>query len=90
MKNFNKIFELANLEVSSNSEIEKDFEKIVNWVEKLKEVNTEDVKPPEVYSNIMILRKDIKNKFEGREGILLNIPEKKDDFFVVPRVVKNG
>ena len=77
MKDFNKIFELANLEVSSNSEVEKDFEKIVNWIEKLKEVSTEDIKPPEVYSNIMILRKDTRKKFDEKECLLSNIPEKR-------------
>ena len=89
MKDFNKIFELANLEVSSDSEIKRDFEKIVNWIDKLKEVKTEDIETPEVFSKIMILREDKVFKFENLKGIYSNIPEKEKNFFVVPQVVKN-
>ena len=89
MKEFSKIYKLANLEVSSDSYISKDFEKIVEWVNKLKEVETEDTEAPEVFSKIMLLREDNVLKFENIKGIYSNIPEKDNNFFVVPQVVKN-
>jgi len=89
MDNFNKIFKLANLDVSRESDLIKDFEKIVKWVDKLKEVETTNVNTPEVFSNIMILREDQVIKFENLKGIYSNIPEKSKNFFVVPRVIKN-
>ncbi len=89
MKDLNKIFELANLEASSDSEIKKDFEKIVKWIDKLKEVKTEDIETPEVFSRIMLLREDNPLKFENIKGIYSNIPERDNNFFVVPQVVKN-
>ncbi len=89
MKDLNKIFELANLEASSDSEIKKDFEKIVKWIDKLKEVKTEDIETPEVFSRIMLLREDNVLKFENIKGIYSNIPERDNNFFVVPQVVKN-
>ncbi len=89
MKNFSRIFELSNISPEENSEIVKDFEKIVKWVEKLKKIDSEDIEPPVVFSSIMKLREDNSRKFDYLEGILKNIPVREKDFFVVPRVVKN-
>ena len=67
----------------------KELSKIINWVEKLNEVDTKDVIPITNPSDIKIpFRKDEINDGKIEDKILKNAPEKKAGYFVVPKVVE--
>ena len=74
---------------------EKDAEKmmqdmtaIVDWVEKLKEVNTDDVEPLTTMSfEVNVMREDeVKDQLD-HESVLKNAPKKDLDYFHVPKVL---
>ena len=62
---------------------------IVDWVEQLNEVNTDNVEP---LSNVSMaklpLRKDIENNDDNSKDILSNAPDKLENYFAVPKVVE--
>ncbi|MFZ6012171.1 MAG: Asp-tRNA(Asn)/Glu-tRNA(Gln) amidotransferase subunit GatC [Bacteroidota bacterium] len=86
-----KIAHLARLEFD-----EKDAEKmmadmtaIVEWVEKLKEVNTDGVEPLTTMSyEVNSLREDEVKQHLGRESALKNAPKKDSEYFRVPKVLE--
>lgn len=86
-----KIAHLARLEFD-----EKDAEKmmadmsaIVDWVEKLKEVDTEGVEPLTTMSHeVNALRDDEVKTPLSHERALLNAPKKDADYFRVPKVIE--
>ncbi|RUM58578.1 MAG: Asp-tRNA(Asn)/Glu-tRNA(Gln) amidotransferase GatCAB subunit C [Persephonella sp.] len=61
---------------------------ILNFIEKLNELNTDNVKPfYELINQETPLRDDKSRKSLPREEALKNAPQQEDGFFVVPRVV---
>ena len=69
--------------------VENEFNKILNWVEQLKEVDTESVEPLiSVNENHLILRKDEVTEGNQAEAVLANAPQKEYGYFVVPKVVE--
>lgn len=91
-----KIAHLARLEVRED-EAEKmmqDLTEILNWVDKLKEVDTEGVEPLTTMSyELNALREDDPNKADhekhlDRERALLNAPQKNGEYFIVPKVLE--
>lgn len=88
-----KVAHLSRLELPAHKEEEliKDLEKIVSWVEKLKEVNTENVEPLTNMSfEKNVLRKDIsKNEFDEKQAFE-NAPDHSDGFFQVPKVLDSS
>ena len=75
---------------------EKDAEKmmqdmtaIVDWVEKLKEVDTDGVEPLTTMSfEVNVLREDIVGQHLPHDEALKNAPKKDDQFFRVPKVLE--
>ncbi len=62
---------------------------ILNFVEKLNELNTENVPPfHELIDKKTPLRKDKPESSLDTEEALKNAPKREGNFFVVPRVVK--
>jgi aspartyl-tRNA(Asn)/glutamyl-tRNA(Gln) amidotransferase subunit C len=86
-----KITHLARLEFDEK-EAEKmiaDMTAIVEWVEKLKEVDTEGVEPLTTMSyEINAVRDDEVKKHLSREQALLNAPDKDTEYFRVPKVIE--
>jgi aspartyl-tRNA(Asn)/glutamyl-tRNA(Gln) amidotransferase subunit C len=87
-----KISHLARLEFENEAkeEIKNDLERMLTFVEKLNEVNTDDVEPL-IYmsSESNILRNDeVKNTVTHKEA-LFNAPKHDTDYFKVPKVVEN-
>ena len=86
-----KIAHLSRLEID-----EKDAEKllqemtaIVDWVEKLKEVDTNGVEPLTTMSfEVNVMRDDEVKEHLPHERALLNAPKKDDDYFRVPKVLE--
>ena len=87
-----KIASLAKLELTEQEvkEYSKDLNKILKWMEELKEVDVSNVEPvTSVTNNELYEREDIsyKNMVE-QEKILLNAPEKVGEYFTVPKVIE--
>lgn len=68
---------------------EDEFNKILGWVDQLKEVNTDDVEPlVSVNENHLQMRKDEVTDGNIAEQILANAPMKEYEYFAVPKVVE--
>jgi len=82
---------LARLELSEEERagILKDLNNILQMVEKMNEVNTDEVEPL-VYINeaANVWREDVVNGQVSREEALKNAPEKNNEFFKVPKMIK--
>ena len=77
------------IEEKEIEKISKELSEIITWVEKLNEVDTNNVTPVANPSDIKIpFRKDEINDGKIEEKILKNAPEKKAGYFVVPKVVE--
>jgi len=82
---------LARLEFAPEDKevLKVDLERMINFVEKLNEVNTDGVEPLLHMSPRMnVLREDVVQESISREEALLNAPAKNDAFFLVPKVIK--
>ena len=68
---------------------EQEFNKILNWIEQLNEVNTDDVEPlvPVNESNI-VCREDKVTEGNQSAAVLANAPQAEYGYFVVPKVVE--
>ena len=67
----------------------KDMTAIVNWVEKLKEVNTDGVEPLTTMSHeVNVLREDEVKEHLSHDLALKNAPKKDADYFRVPKVLE--
>lgn len=82
---------LARLELSTEEKesIRKDLNNILQMVEKMNELNTEDVEPL-IYINEQenIWREDKVENQVNRTDALKNAPDKNEQFFKVPKVIK--
>lgn len=68
---------------------EAEFNKILNWVEQLNEVNTDGVEPlVSVNETNLTLREDEVTDGNKSAAILANAPQKEYGYFVVPKVVE--
>ena len=66
-----------------------DLNSIFDFIEKLNELNTDNVEPlTSVAETTLKLRVDEVKSENIRDKILKNSPEENEDFFVVPRVVE--
>ena len=66
-----------------------DMNSIFDFIEKLKELDTDNVEPlTSVAETTLKLRVDEVKSGNIREDVLKNSPDENEDFFVVPRVVE--
>jgi aspartyl-tRNA(Asn)/glutamyl-tRNA(Gln) amidotransferase subunit C len=83
-----KIAHLSRLEFDEKAEqsLLQDVNKILDWVEKLKEIDTENVKPlTHMSEEVNILREDVVANMLKHEDALINGPKKDSDYFRVPK-----
>ena len=86
-----KIAKLSRIKIDDAEieELSKQLSAIVDWVEQLNEVNTENVEP---LSNVSMaklpLRKDIENIKDNSKDVLFNAPDKLENYFAVPKVIE--
>jgi len=86
-----KIAKLSRIKIEDDEidELSNQLSSIVNWVEQLNEVNTDNVEP---LSNVSMtklpLRKDIEYIEDNSKEVLLNAPDKLGNYFAVPKVVE--
>lgn len=86
-----KIAHLSRLEFDEKDaeKMMKDMTAIVNWVEKLNEVNTDGVEPLTTMTyEVNIFREDEVKEHLDHERALLNAPKKDADYFRVPKVIE--
>ena len=86
-----KIAKLTRIKIDESeiAELSAQLSLILDWVEQLNEVNTNNVEPLNNVSKAKLpLRKDEENKEDKSKDILSNAPEKLENFFVVPKVVE--
>ncbi len=84
-----KIAKLANL-ISENKKMEKDFSSILDYVNKLKEVDVSNVEETANLScSINVFRKDIEEK-KDNALILELMPEKRNNYLVVNEVFEEN
>ncbi len=86
-----KISSLARLEFGTDEKekIRQDLEQILTFVEKLNELDTENIEPLVYLSDKKrVLREDRIVISIGPEEALLNAPEKSGRFFKVPKVIR--
>lgn len=67
----------------------QEFDKIIAWVDQLKEVDTDNIEPLiSVNENHLALRKDEVTDGNQAEAVLANAPMKEYGYFAVPKVVE--
>ena len=87
----NKIARLSRikLEDKESEDYIADLNSILDWVEQLNEVNTDNIEPlSNISSSILPKRVDLSNDVNSSEEILKNAPDKLEGFFAVPKVVE--
>ena len=89
-----RLAKLSKLEFSEQEKIEmvEDFKKMVGFVDKLKEVDTEGVEPL-IYINedvTNVVREDKVEVMLSVEDALKNAPEKDSSYIKVPKVFKKN
>lgn len=86
-----KIAHLARLEIDEKDipKMMEDMSKMVSFVEKLNEVDTEGVEPLTTMSHeINSLRDDVVKDQLSKDDVLKNAPKKDENFFRVPKVLE--
>ena len=66
-----------------------EFNKILNWVEELKEVNTDDVEQlVSVNEENLVCRSDVVKDWNLKDEVLKNAPSSEFGYFAVPKFVE--
>ncbi|MBL7957009.1 MAG: Asp-tRNA(Asn)/Glu-tRNA(Gln) amidotransferase subunit GatC [Flavobacteriales bacterium] len=93
-KTLDRIAELARLDYSdpaARKAILADMEKVLAFVERLNEVDTEGVEPLIFMTDEAdVLRDDVAEVSITKKEALMNAPVKDSDYFKVPRVLDKG
>lgn len=90
-KTVDKIAFLSRLKIEDNVKeaTKEEFNKIIQWVDQLKEVETDNVEPLiSVNENSIQLREDEVTQGQCSKEILANAPMKEYGYFAVPKVVE--
>lgn len=91
LKTVKHISKLARISVDEEkaNKLAGDLNSIFEFIEKLNELNTENVEPLTSVANTTLrFREDEVQSQNIREKILTNSPDNNEDFFVVPKVVE--
>tara|TARA_Y100000589_G_C26908473_1_gene529260 strand:+ start:391 stop:684 length:294 start_codon:yes stop_codon:yes gene_type:complete len=87
-----KVAELARLKLD-DSQVKhhaEQIEKILDYINQLEKIDTKEVPcTTRAIEVVNVLRTDVKNKFEDRDKLLNLAPSRENDFFKVPKIIKN-
>ena len=89
-----KVEKLAKLAQLSFSKVEAnnmflDFKKILKFIDKLDEINTDNVKPlTHIHNKTNIYREDRVMDLDIKDSILENSPNHNSDYIKVPKILK--
>lgn len=82
---------MLRFEAEEKEQIKKDLEKMIGFVDKLKELDTTGVEPLlHMSTNRDVLRQDLPGSMLSQEEALSNAPDHDGTFFKVPKVIKKG
>ena len=87
----NKIARLSRIKLDDKESEDyiNDLNSILDWVEQLNEVNTENIEPlSNISSSVLPKREDTPKDANSSDEILENAPDKLEGFFAVPKVVE--
>ena len=88
IKHISKLSRIS-VEESKAKKLAGDLNSIFDFIEKLNELDTENIEPLTSVAEITLkLRSDEVKSENIREQILKNSPDENEDFFVVPKVVE--
>jgi len=93
IKTVDEVAHLARLEFNdeAKAEIVNDMNRMLAFVDKLNELNTDKVEPLIYMSaETNILREDEPQKTITQDEALKNAPKKDSDYFKVPKVIEQG
>ena len=77
-----------NFDEESSKDMQGDLNKIIGFVDKLSEINTENIEPLIYMSDeVNVLRKDDTIENISQEDALKNAPKKDSDYILVPKVI---
>jgi len=85
------VAQLAHLKLdgAQREQAARDLAKMIGYVDKLRELDTEGVEPmSHAFPVVNVLREDEVRESMDRELILQNAPAKKDGCFLVPKTVE--
>lgn len=86
-----KVAFLSRLKIEDDKldETKDEFNKIINWVEQLSEVNTDGIEPLVSVNDVqLVLRSDEVTEGNQSAAILANAPQAQYGYFTVPKVVE--
>jgi aspartyl-tRNA(Asn)/glutamyl-tRNA(Gln) amidotransferase subunit C len=89
-KDIEKISRLAQIEIKDDKEIlATQIENIINWIEKLNEVNTDNIEPMiNVHNEPLYLNADEVSDGNIADDVLKNAPKQIYGYFAVPKVIE--
>jgi aspartyl-tRNA(Asn)/glutamyl-tRNA(Gln) amidotransferase subunit C len=88
-----KLARLSMLSINGDEreQIKNDLQKMIGFVDKLKELDTSGVEPLlHMSENVDVLREDIPGNMLSREEALQNAPDHDGTYFKVPKAIKKG
>ena len=86
-----KVAELARIELNEDEIDHHSFqlEKILDYINQLEKIDTENIPcTTRAIEVVNVVRNDINEKFEETNQILDLAPSREDDFFKVPKIIK--
>jgi len=89
-KDIEKISRLAQIEIKDDKEIlASQIENVINWIEKLNEVNTDNIEPMiNVHNEPLHLNADEVSEGNIADDVLKNAPKQIYGYFAVPKVIE--
>ena len=89
-KDIEKITRLAQIEIKDGKEIlATQIENVINWIEKLNEVNTDNIEPMiNVHNEPLHLNADEVSAGNIADDVLKNAPKQIYGYFAVPKVIE--
>ena len=85
------IAHLARIEVEDDElePLASDLSSILQWIEQLNEVDTDNVPPmAAVHDDVLRWRADVVNDGNKQDDIVANAPDGENGFFAVPKVIE--
>lgn len=80
---------MLDFDAAEREEIKADLQKMIGFVDKLKELDTTGVEPLlHITGAVNVLRDDAPGNTLTKEEALQNAPLHNNDFFLVPKVIK--
>ncbi len=86
-----RVAQLARLTLTEKEEMEliEHFNKVLSYMEKLNQLNTENIEPTAHAVEVSgALREDRVTNQADTDALLLNAPARENDFFKVPKIIE--